>query len=392
MALITLFLCFFIFDKNTLFPGANAIAPTLATVLLIYSGVNNTTITYRLLCLPISIFIGNISYSFYLWHWPVIIFYKYSVDFTLVRHHMLIVLLIAIFCGYFSYKYIENPLRSLNKKLLPFSIIIGSLVLSGFLCILMLFSIDFQSKNISDDKKVFASYLDYEPGKVQRLGTCFLTSIHNDFSYFDKDLCVELEENKANYVLIGDSHAAHWYSSLRAHMNVNQTLTQVNASGCKPILSYEGHSRCTDLIRWAYESLFLSNTIDTVILSARWTNRDIESLKDTILYLEEYTRTIIVLGPILEYEQDLPRLLAVYGEDGVSKYNKYKKIKSYDDLYRTELLKTSANYISVIDIICEEKKKCISTVNGNIPLQFDYGHLTGEGANLLMDNIKKGTF
>jgi peptidoglycan/LPS O-acetylase OafA/YrhL len=62
-------------DTSTPFPGAVALLPTLATALLILGGLTaKQPLPHRALCLKPLRFLGRISYSVYLWHWPLIVF------------------------------------------------------------------------------------------------------------------------------------------------------------------------------------------------------------------------------------------------------------------------------------------------------------------------------
>ncbi|SDJ73471.1 acyltransferase family protein [Aliiruegeria lutimaris] len=66
------------FDERAPFPGWIAAGPVLATAALIYCGAAPGALSSRFLSLPPMVFIGRISYSLYLWHWPVIVFVNYS--------------------------------------------------------------------------------------------------------------------------------------------------------------------------------------------------------------------------------------------------------------------------------------------------------------------------
>ncbi|SDG79477.1 Peptidoglycan/LPS O-acetylase OafA/YrhL, contains acyltransferase and SGNH-hydrolase domains [Lentzea fradiae] len=64
----------FVYDHTTPFPGSLALVPTIGTALVIVSGLRpgpqwHTPVTASA---PVQ-FIGNISYSLYLWHWPVVV-------------------------------------------------------------------------------------------------------------------------------------------------------------------------------------------------------------------------------------------------------------------------------------------------------------------------------
>jgi len=64
-----------IFDQNTIFPGFMALIPCLGTALIILSGQSN--ISQNFLSHQSMLKIGLISYSVYLIHWPLMVFYKY---------------------------------------------------------------------------------------------------------------------------------------------------------------------------------------------------------------------------------------------------------------------------------------------------------------------------
>jgi peptidoglycan/LPS O-acetylase OafA/YrhL len=65
------------FNDDTLFPGYAALVPTLGTAAIIAAGIGSTTTSAgpaRLLTLGPVRHIGRISYSWYLWHWPPLVF------------------------------------------------------------------------------------------------------------------------------------------------------------------------------------------------------------------------------------------------------------------------------------------------------------------------------
>lgn len=65
-----------VFTNETPFPGFSALLPTVGAALVIGSGLSGPTFVKRLLSLRPVVFVGLISYSLYLWHWPVIVFQR----------------------------------------------------------------------------------------------------------------------------------------------------------------------------------------------------------------------------------------------------------------------------------------------------------------------------
>src|SRR5262249_59871123 len=67
----------FHYTRQTVFPGPAAVPPCLGTALLIYSGGGRPTVISRVLTLRPIVILGLISYSLYLWHWPLLVFTQY---------------------------------------------------------------------------------------------------------------------------------------------------------------------------------------------------------------------------------------------------------------------------------------------------------------------------
>ena len=84
-------------------------------------------------------------------------------------------------------------------------------------------------------------------GKTFKRGECFITSA-NQFDDYNANSCINVNDERVNILLVGDSFAAHWVSSLETTLPNNVTLSQLTASGCKPTIPLEGEKRCTQLL------------------------------------------------------------------------------------------------------------------------------------------------
>ncbi len=121
LSMTGLLYCFWSYDESTVFPGANAILPCLATAGLIYGTQAPNPIT-RILRLRIMVGIGLISYSLYLWHWPLIVFTKlgFTSEFTWPIATALFAA--SFLMAYLSWRFVEQPFRkrtwlASNKRL-----------------------------------------------------------------------------------------------------------------------------------------------------------------------------------------------------------------------------------------------------------------------------------
>ncbi len=395
LGLIVIILCMFIYSNHTLFPGVNALIPTLGTALVLFTGQKSGYVTL-LLSNKFFKLIGNSSYSLYLWHWPLIVFYKLEVSPSLNKVDQISLLFLSILFGYISWKYIEKTTRfkyTKYKYFSPIYLATGSIL---FVIILSLFTLNGMPNRYTEKQLRYAEYLNYHMSSYSRQGKCFLTSSFDDIKYFNKNECISHTKGKKNYLLIGDSHAAHFYSALYENKENNETISQVTASGCKPTLAYRGKDRCTNLVRWAYEELIIDKHFDTIILSARWQSFHNTSLIETVNMLLPYANHIVVFGNSMEYTQPLPRLLAKLSDDEDIKRifeiaGKYKKLSQLDESMKIDLSMKGVNYISILDIMCD-KDKCKTTTLEDIPVSPDYGHFTHEGACYIIEQIRKKLF
>ena len=107
-----------LYRADTTFPGIAALPPVLGTALLIWSGNAAAPIpkTGRLLAFRPIAWIGLISYSLYLWHWPLFAFAHYWAVKPLAKPERLALVAISVVLAIFCWRYIERPFR--NRALL----------------------------------------------------------------------------------------------------------------------------------------------------------------------------------------------------------------------------------------------------------------------------------
>ncbi len=114
----------FLFDRNTRFPGAAALLPVGGTAAIIYANTNHATTIGRVLsCRPL-VFTGLISYSLYLWHWPLLIFGQ--IRFWEVPNIKLLVLVFCYVLSIITWRWVETPFRRAPGRTVP----VGSVPMS----------------------------------------------------------------------------------------------------------------------------------------------------------------------------------------------------------------------------------------------------------------------
>jgi peptidoglycan/LPS O-acetylase OafA/YrhL len=101
----------FLFDSETRFPGAAALLPCVGAALIIWSNDHTLTLAGKCLASRPMVFIGMISYSLYLWHWPVLVFFKYATLSPIPMVWRFVLLLASVALATVSWKYVETPFR-----------------------------------------------------------------------------------------------------------------------------------------------------------------------------------------------------------------------------------------------------------------------------------------
>jgi hypothetical protein len=97
------------FDDNTIFPDVAVVLPVVGTALLLWGGTARSPLTRLLSSRPMC-FVGDISYSWYLWHWPTLVFAR-----GMWQEHGWggpVAAIGSLAPAVFSFRYVENPTRS----------------------------------------------------------------------------------------------------------------------------------------------------------------------------------------------------------------------------------------------------------------------------------------
>ena len=98
------------FNDETLFPGLSAVVPCLGTAMAIFAG--KPKLLGGLLASKVLVFIGLISYSLYLCHWPIYVFYRYAapnIEITYVQ--VTVLTAVSLFVATLMYRFVERPFR-----------------------------------------------------------------------------------------------------------------------------------------------------------------------------------------------------------------------------------------------------------------------------------------
>lgn len=373
----------FLYSRGTPFPGLAAVPPAIGAALVIYSGAQRDTLVARLLGVRPVVFLGLVSYSLYLWHWPIIAFSRLALGRDFTKPEELCVIVASLAAATLSWRYVEQPLRRRGTGIAWAGLLRLSAGVMVALCVLGagLMGSDGLPQRFSPRVDRLAAYTNYDPAKPYREGVCFLTDFRIHVATIDMKRCLTPNPRQPNYLLIGDSHAAHlWIGLSTAYPGIH--FLQATASGCKPVLDGPGEPPCRALRSFMLHDYIPRMRPDAILISAAWTARDLKPLLATIDWLRSARRPIVVFGPIVEYQSNLPRLLAV----GVARGNpllvdqlRLPTQASIDRTFESALVGVGVTYISIYRAICAQQG-CVTITDTGIPLQFDATHLTEAGS------------
>jgi len=387
-----------LYTVATPFPGFAALAPCLGTALIIAAGTHGTTLVNRLLSLRPVVFLGLISYSLYLWHWPVIVFNSLGVgtEGLSLNVRKVLIATVSIVLGTLSWRFVERPFRS-GVKGTPNSRIfaVAGICAAVPTLVACIFLISGGMKSRFPPRAIeVASYLENPEAGDRwhyRIGSCFITSL-TYFKDFDQSTCLTPDPTKPNYLIFGDSHAAHLYYGLATEFPQDHML-QATASGCMPFIKQVVHARpdCAEIVDLVLKDYLPKSHLKAVLLGANWEPKDIDDIGKTLAYIKGLGVQPILFGPVVQYDTPLPRLLAVSikNSDATLAERHQLPMSRPLDLEMANLAETvwDVPYVSYFGALCQGKE-CLEYASPDVPLQGDIAHFTARGSVAFAERLK----
>jgi peptidoglycan/LPS O-acetylase OafA/YrhL len=384
----------FIFDSRTVFPGVNALFPVLGAATLIHCAPG--TAIGRLLSIGLMRAIGLISYSLYLWHWPLIVFTEYAIDAPLSGWRTLAVIAASVGLATLSWRYIEAPFRQ-KARFDRGAIFKHAAVATSLLCAVsgaMVAAGGWQSRFAPDVARMAAGREDYSPARDR---------CHDSDAARGRPACVLGANAVPTALLWGDSHGVELAFALsELEQRHDRAVIQRTQSSCPPVLGYDPPEdpRCARVNRDVFAAIRASPEIGTVYLAAFWASDRYDGpaftakLEHTIGALLAERRRVVLIGAVPPNPFDVPRRLARLARDGaldaaggVSRTD----IASADVRLRAIAARWQGRGLSYVEpsaILCGAGR--CEIVHDGSPLYFDAHHLTVAGARRVIQPLDAG--
>lgn len=277
-ALLLIALSFLLLDEKLPYAGLLVGLPCLGTAILIFSSAG--TPVGALLSSGVLVFLGAMSYSLYLWHWPILVLLRNS-DLQLSLWQQLPVLLAATaLVSWLTWRYIETPFH-LNKNIfrgkqvalvtVTFTVFCG--VAGGYIYSNRGFENRFPEW-VSVRENLDGYNFEKATGvKTNPLVPCLLKGTES--SHIASCALFGKARGQHGMLILGDSHVSAWYPAFDM-VAQQKNIQGIYASlpGCPPLFGVHsddlGRNMCEKDLELKVVNLLDSYPIQTVYLIANW--------------------------------------------------------------------------------------------------------------------------
>lgn len=223
--LFLFFLPMWVISESVRYPGPWTLMPVVGTLLLIFAGFSSENPVSKFLGSPPMTWVGDRSYSWYLWHWPMIVF-----SVTLFPSLPFIAVLggaLSLLPALLSYRWIEKPLRRKDMtnpqiiRLTAMLLTASTLAASGLLWV---------SKNHFGNQTLAAAQEQVEADHTAKENSCH---VYQTPKLQDYGQCWLSSGKGRPLMLVGDSNADHFSDGLKvAATALDRPLFALSISSC----------------------------------------------------------------------------------------------------------------------------------------------------------------
>lgn len=392
--LIGLIAAIALYDSSIRFPGLTAALPCAGAAILIAAGGPGNPVS-RILSLEPVRFVGLISYSLYLIHWPLFSFAHMLAGGELTVEECFAILVAAFALAYLSWRFIETPFR--KSRTTTFAILASTASATALCCaagVIFWLNRGFPARVSPEVSTTQALAKEGYPG-------CRAAGVRVS----EASLRCELGTNKgANYdfILWGDSHAVHFAPAIDI-LAKSSGLSGVLVShwACPPFLDDSRKSESCSRFNNEVASWLTGNRIKFVILGGRWLNyskaikRDLArrdrveppaAISSTLAFAQKGNIGVVILDQVPDFPSNVSLCIAraiMHGQSQEKcirqpKVRFLSRHKLLDDYFNFISSGNAVSIASAANALCDETE-CYA-MHGKDILMGDGNHLTVKGA------------
>jgi peptidoglycan/LPS O-acetylase OafA/YrhL len=299
--------------RNDIWPGWLALLPVLGTAAVIAAGRVDLVILNN----PVFQFLGRISYSVYLWHWPLVVAANYygkpdpAVEAAAV--------LLSILLGWASYRYVEQPARLIAvwRQLRIDKSFRGVAITSAWVFLLAVAVYASHGAPFRLDRRAKAQLVSLDMPTIANGWCLYSVDTMSNLAVGEDGLRCWLGSRSAvtRGLLFGDSYAAQYdpfWNAIGAanHVKINSITT----NWCYPSL---GRGFTGDPASRAFDQCQLNRdfvqknigSYDFVVLAGQWGNvldeGKMQSVHDLIMFAAKHSRLVVIMPSPRSFDVDI---------------------------------------------------------------------------------------
>ncbi|MBI1182386.1 MAG: acyltransferase family protein [Alphaproteobacteria bacterium] len=383
----------FSFSPKTAFPGANALFPVLGAALLLH--VAPGTVAGRLLSTRPLVFVGLISYSLYLWHWPIIVFTQYYLMTKLAGWTAAAVIAASFAVATLSWRYIERPFR--RRGVWPRSRVYAAA--GSAMAVFVAAGVATAASNGLPQR--------FPPEVLRLASKQFLYSPRRDDCHSQEGHAISPDRScvlgaavPPAYAVWGDSYAVEIAYALGEMAGKNHaSVAELSYSACPPALDFAlpdrpGCRRWNSAVLKYLKGRDSPHTVVLAIGFARYHYADwpklSAGLSTTTARLATLGKRVVLIYPVPEPRVEVPTVLALSAIRGLN-------LSAYGTRY-ADYLRNNARYIALLDKLpaalrayparafCDHRM-CRIYAQGDA-LYFDDDHPSISGARRIVSQLR----
>lgn len=373
------------YTKTTMFPGITALPPVLGAAAIIVAG--HGTRVAQMLAKPLPVGIGLISYSLYLWHWPVIVFAEYAGDAKLSDWSSVAAIALSLGLAVASWRWIERPFRDPRryKQKAIFAWTGAGMIMLCAASLALAATDGWPSRFSPQSLRYLAATKDISPMR---------DACHDADPARGRPVCTLGDANNPDALLWGDSHGVEYAYALATRPDrTGHGLVQMTHSSCPPVIGYSiPQPKCDAQNAATIARIRADRRIKTVYLAAFWLAYAETkppafwaALDGTIATLVKEGRRVVIIGPVASNSFDVPRALAhgrtVSGMTRAELVARTKQLHIVAQRWPT----TAVVFVDPADVLCGTQTCDI--VRSGAPLFFDSHHPSLTAARLVTATI-----
>lgn len=285
-------------------PGYLALVPVAGAVLVIMAAARNSMLTGN----PILQFIGQCSYSIYLWHWPLVVFIR-DIEGQFTAPLVVAGIVMSVVLGWLSFRFVEQPLRRAMQRMtfsrqtvsftcgaLPVALVAAAIYVGDGM------NWRYQGNNLARLMQYEAALDDWEyPSNCGRMDL-----------FGRLRLCKIRGEGQNSVLFIGDSEVEQWWPKLNEMRGLSLNRREIvfaTYGGCPPLPRVNRLApgyRCDEYFN-AVKQLAFDKDYSTVVFGSVWTDYFYGAYKsrnrETALFMfDQYNNRVPVTlhGPLFE--------------------------------------------------------------------------------------------